>query len=407
MSRPKIEVSPRRIRVPRPASKHVALILQTRMEENTAILKGIAAYERVHGNWHFFLDDQAKSVTNPAWLFHQHWDGVICRHRITLVLEECRRRGVPCVDLDDSSRQIKGAPKIRPDNRGVGHVGAEHFLDRGFRNLAFCGFSSEDWSHERLAGFAEAIETVGLQCSVLETTYTHELTPDWDHSEQLRIMEWIHQLPRPVGIMACNDMRALQVIAAAHELGLRIPDEVAILGANNESVRAELSNPPLSSVPLHAHEWGMQAARMLHGMMEGKQPELMDSFVEPMSVVVRRSTDALAIDDPTIVKALRIIAEEACRGLRVDDLAHRVNVSRSLLERRFRKCLRRSPQEEIRHVKINRTRKYLAETDKTLSEIAELTGFEHPEYLSVMFKRLTGESPREFRRRQQSRLFES
>lgn len=387
---------------PRPRrSKQVALVLQTRMEDNIGILRGIAAYERVHGDWNFFLDDQAMSVSNPAWLFRKQWDGVICRHRFPTILHECRRQDIPCVDLEDSERVVELVPKIRPDNRAVGHVGAEHFLDRGFSRLAFCGFSSESWAKERREGFREAIETVGLHCHLLETPYPHELTPAWDLSEQVRMRAWIEKLPRPVGIMASNDLRALQVISATHELGLRIPDEVAVLGANNDSVRAELAHPPLSSVPLNTHEWGMAAARLLHERMEGRMATV-ETFIEPLAVVVRRSTDALAIEDPAIAKALKIIHEEACGTLRVDDLTKRVNVSRSLLERRFRKFLRRSPQEEIRNVKISRTRALLIETDKTLAEIAELTGFEHPEYLSVMFKRITGESPRDFRQRHHS-----
>lgn len=383
---------------PRP-TKHVALILQTRLEENIGIFKGIAAFERAHCDWNFFLDDQAMSVTNPAWLFRKQWDGVICRHRFPMILEECSRRKVPCVDLDDSSRKVLGVPKIRPDNRAVGHVGAEHFLDKGYTHLAFCGFHTEDWSKERRTGFVEAIETVGLRCHLHETAYSHELTPDWDLTEQDQIRNWLQKLPQPVAIMTCNDLRALQVINAAHDLGLRIPDEVAVLGANNETVRAEMSHPPLSSVPLNAFEWGQTAARLLHDQIEGNSVPTADTFIEPLSVVVRRSTDALAIEDPAIVKALRIIQDEACLSLRVDDLAKRVNVSRSLLERRFRKFLRRSPQEEIRNVKINRTRQFLLESNLTLAEIAERTGFEHPEYLSVMFKRLTGESPRDFRQR--------
>lgn len=380
--------------------KQVALILQTRLEENIGICKGIAAFEREQCDWNFFLDDQAMSVTNPAWLFRKKWDGVICRHRFSMILEECRRRGVPCVDLDDSNHRLSDVPKIRPDNRVVGHVGAEHFLDRGFTHFGYCGFSSEDWSNERREGFREALQAVKLPCQILETVYSHELTPDWDLAEQERIRQWLRKLPRPIAIMACNDLRALQVIAAIHDLGLRIPDEVAVLGANNETVRAEMSHPPLSSVPLNAFEWGRTAAKLLHQQMERTGEEVpRETFIEPASVVVRRSTDALAIEDPAIVKALRIIHQEGCGGLRVDDLARRVSVSRSLLERRFRKFLRRSPQEEIRNVKINRTRQLLLETDKTLAEIADLTGFEHPEYLSVMFKRLTGESPRDFRQR--------
>lgn len=370
----------------------------TRMEENVSILKGIAAYERVHADWEFFLDDQAMSVQDPKWLFRNQWDGIICRHPLPTVLEEARLRGIPCVDLEDIPRVIPGIPKVRPDNRAVGHAGAEHFLDRGFKHLAFCGFNNEDWATERRAGFAEALSLVGRNCAIFETAQSAQLTPDWDLAEQKRIRDWIEGLPRPLGIMACNDLRALQVISAVHDLGCRVPDEIAVLGANNESVRAELAHPPLSSVPLNTSEWGFHGARLLHALLEGREVEPL-VFVEPLQVAVRRSTDALAIEDASVVKALELINEEACANIRVEDIAQRLNVSRSLLERRFRKFLRRTPQDEIRQTKMRRAKELLIETDKTLAEIAELTGFEHPEYFSVMFKRLVGENPRDFRQR--------
>ncbi|MDP0499819.1 MAG: DNA-binding transcriptional regulator [Verrucomicrobiota bacterium JB022] len=380
------------------STKNVALILQTRMEENIGILNGIAAYERENADWNFFLDDQSMSVSNHAWLFRREWDGVICRHRSSSLLEECVRRGIPCVDLDDSPILLPGVPKLRPDNLAVGHVAAEHFIERGFKRFAFCGFGNETWSCERRRGFMEAVQAVGCECSVLETIYTQQLTPDWDIAEQERIGAWVKELEHPLALMACNDLRALQVIAAVHQVGLSIPDEVAVLGSNNESVRANLSHPPLSSVPINAADWGYRAAQALHGLFDGK-PVAAETFIDPGAVVVRRSTDILAVEDPAIVEALRIIQSEATGPLRVEDLARRVNLSRSLLERRFRKFLRRSPQEEIRNVKINKAKQLLLDTDMTLAEIAEAIGFEHPEYLSVMFKRLTSESPRDFRQR--------
>lgn len=383
--------------------KQVALILQTRMQENIGILEGIAAYERINCDWIFFLDDQAMSVRDPQWLFRKDWDGVICRHLDPIVLRECEKRGIPCVDLEDIAHDDVAAPKVKPDNRAVGHVGAEHLLDRGYQHFGFCGYANESWSIDRRSGFVEAIEAVKLECELLETDYIKVLTPEWDLHEQEIISEWLKRLPKPVAIMACHDMRALQVIGAATQSGFRIPDEIAVLGSNNETVRAELSHPPLSSVPLNTREWGETAAMLLHRQMTGKSVEPL-TYIEPLPVVVRRSTEALAIEDPVVKKALKIIREEACSYLRVEELAERVNVSRSLLDRLFRKFLRRTPQDEIRQVRINKAKKFLIETDLTLADIAEQTGFDHPEYLSVMFKRMTSETPRDFRARCRQRL---
>ncbi|MEX0323883.1 MAG: XylR family transcriptional regulator [Puniceicoccaceae bacterium] len=376
--------------------RHIALVLPIRLEENVGILRGISNYEREHTDWSFFLDDQAKSVADPSWLFRRHWDGVICRHLDPRLLKECIKRKVPCVDLEDTPVYFDGVPKIRPDNYALGNLAGEHFIDRGFKHFGYCGFSSENWSVERRKGMCEAVEEVGHECSIMDTVYSHELDPGWDIREQTIIQKWIEGLPKPVAIMACNDMRALQVMEAVHTAGFKIPEDVAVIGSNNETCRVRLAHPALSSIPMNLEEWGYLGAKALDLVMEGKEAEK-EVFIEPLPVIVRRSTEVLAVEDPVVSKALQIIHEEACEMLRVEELSKRVSVSRSVLERRFRKFLRKSPQEEIRSVKIAEAKKLLIETDKPLVEIAELIGFEHPEYLSVMFKRLTGEPPSEFR----------
>jgi len=378
--------------------KQIALILQTRLVDNIPILKGIASYAHRHCNWHFFLDDQAMSVSDPAWLFRRDWDGVICRNRVKQVLAECVRRGIPCVDLDDSVGRVNEVPSVRPDNRAVGAAGARYLLAKGYRNLAFCGHSSELWSMDRRHGFVDVAKEEGYRCEVFETTYFQKLTPDWDISETAAIARWLQRMPRPLAVMACNDMRALQIIQAAKDLNLQVPQDVAVLGANNESVRAEIAHPSLSSIPLDNLNWGELAANNLHQLLSGK-PVAPVSFIHPLDVVVRQSTDSAAVDDPVVIDAMNIIQEEAVNNLRVEALAARLGVSRSMLERRFRRIFRRSPQEMIRQARILKVKDLLLNTKLTLAQIAEQTGFDHPEYLTVLFKRITGETPRSFRQK--------
>jgi len=379
-------------------AKQIALILQTRLEDNIGILKGIAAYARKNCNWHFFLDDQAMSVSDPSWLFRREWDGVICRNRVKQVLAECVRRRIPCVDLDDAVSRVPEVPNVRPDNRSVGSAGARYLLAKGYRNLAFCGHSSELWSTERRQGFVEAIKAEACRCEVFETTYFQKLTPDWDISETAAIAQWLGRMPRPLAVMACNDMRALQVIQAAKDIKLKVPEDIAVLGANNESVRAEISHPTLSSIPMDNSHWGELAAQQLHLLFDKKESNPV-TYIHPLDVVVRQSTDTAAVDDPVVVKAMRIIQEQAVSNLRVEALAEQLKVSRSMLERRFRRCFRRSPQEMIRQTRILEVKDLLLNSNQTLASIAQQTGFEHPEYLTVLFKRITGETPRSFRQK--------
>lgn len=377
--------------------RRVAIVIRTRFEENQVVLRGIAHYERTHGPWTAFIDDQAFGVDNPSWLFAQPWDGIICGHTNQAFADQCAERGVPLVDLRDSPERYLGVPQIRPDNVIVGHMGAEHLLDKGFRFFGFCGFINTVWAQERRAGFVEAVKLAGHPCEVLETVYPGRMIPDWNSLQEQEIVSWLQRLPRPVAIMACNDLRAIQVICACQQAGIVVPEEVAVLGANNGASRCELCHPPLSSVAINTHRIGMRAAEMLHALMEKRPVPPEVEFVEPLQVAARRSTDVLAIDDPKVALALNFIRENACGGLSVDKVAKKVHVSRSILERRFRRFLGRSPQTEIRHVQIQRAKQLLADTDKSIAEIAELTAFEYPEYLCVVFKRFTGETPRAYR----------
>ena len=376
----------------------IALVFMTRLEENINILNAISKYNRFHEKWSAFVDDQAVAQKNPDWLLSKaKWDGIICKHTAPELFDACIKRKIPVVDLSDDEMVIPGVPKIRPDNPAIGHMGAEHFMERGFRNYAFCGFLDESWATDRKKGFLEALNLLKHKSACFESEWPKASTPGWEEKEERKIAKWVEKLPKPVGIMACNDLRALQVINACRNLGVQIPEEVAVLGANNETIRCELSLPQLSSVPLNAEYYGQKAAQTITSMIRGEQPPTNVEFVDPLEVVTRRSTDFLAIDDPCVFAALSIIKDQACKGITVDEITRMIHVSRSLLERRFRKFLGKSPQAEIRNLQIQRIKELLRETDYTLAHIADLVGFEHPEYMCVVFKKSTNMTPNQYR----------
>jgi LacI family transcriptional regulator len=381
----------------------VLLVFQTRFEECMAMVKGVAQYHRTHQSWVAFLDDEARAETDPRWLRSKHWNGVISRHTTPALVDACARLALPLVDLNDTP-PFPGVPKIRPDNVALGHLGAEHFVERGHRSFAFCGFKNDGWACERRDGFVEALRLAGHACEIFDVEYPGDLTPFWDVKQTAALATWLRGLPRPTAIMACNDLRALQVIAAADAADLRVPEEIAVLGVNNETIRCELANPPLSSVATDAFQSGYQSAELLAHLMRGGKPDSMERRIEPRGVVVRPSSDILAIKDKNVAAALSHIREHACQGLSVTDLLRRAAASRSQLERKFRRLLGRTPQAEIRRVQLEKVKQLLLETDFPLKRIAELTGFEHVEYLCVVYKRVTGESPGAFRRRHAAQL---
>ena len=365
------------------------------------MLRSLAKFKRYHVDWQVFVDDQARGAANPDWLLDQGWDGIICKEHSDSLFAMATARGIACVDLADDDTVRPGCPKIRPNNPAIGHLGAEHFLEKGFKHFAFCGFRNELWSSERRGGFVEALGLAGKRCGVFETDYPGASQPSWEFAEEDEMAKWLNTLPKPVAIMACNDLRGLHVVNACLLAGLRLPEEVAVLGANNESARCELSTPSLSSIPVDVSEYARLAGQALDEMMREGLPrrERAPVLIDPLDVVTRRSTDILAVEDAAVAAALNLIRENSCNGITVEQVAKSVHISRSLLEKRFRQYVGRSPQVEIRNAQVCRIKELLSETEYSLAQIAEMTGFEHPEYMSVVFKRLTDMTPSHFRRR--------
>jgi LacI family transcriptional regulator len=374
----------------------VLLIFLTRFEESMAMLKGIAHYERTHHLWTAYHDDMAVSETDPRWIRSKKWHGVISRHTTPELAAACTELRIPLVDLNDVE-PFPGIPKIRPDNIGLGHLGAEHFIERGYQKFGFAGWGNTLWARERRDGFMEAVRLAERECSVYEVDYPGDATPFWEEEQIGKLSGWLKGLPKPIGIMACVDLHAQQLISAAHAAGLLVPEEVAVLGANNDTIRCELADPALSSVAPNAFQSGYRAAALLGDLLAGIKPESYDQRVEPLGVVTRHSTDVLAVEDRNVAAALSFIRERACNGITVNQVVEHAHASRSQMERKFRECIGRSPQSEIRRVQLRKIRQLLLETDFPLKRIAELTGFEHMEYMCVLFKRVTGVSPGTYR----------
>lgn len=384
---------PKRVRqLPR-----VALIIETSAAYGRRILGGVARYLRSHRPWSIFLEQHELGSRPPAWLASGKWDGILSRPTDPELAAVFRHMRVPVVDLNDLHAGL-GLPWVGSDHPAVGRLGAMHLLERGHRHFAFAGFSGELWAAQRRDGFRTTIAAHGYSIAVFESHWRGDAAPRWDEDLQ-KIERWLSQLPTPLALMTCNDVRGLHVLDACNRLGLLVPEQVAVVGVDNEDILCDLSNPPLSSVAPDPERIGYVAAETLDGLMSGKHPRQPRISVEPIRVVSRRSTEALAVEDQVVMAAMRFIRERAVLGCRVTDVARHVRVSRSVLERRFRRHLKRSPQAEIRLMQLDRVKHLLTETDFTLEQIAAACGFEHPEYLSVLFKRTTGLPPGQYRRK--------
>jgi len=379
--------------------RHVALIVETSVVYGRQILRGIAQYQRTHQRWSVYLEERELNSPPPDWLSTWTGDGVICRSTTPEWAKNFRRRRIPVVDLNDRHLQLK-LPRVASDMQQIGQMGALHLLERGFQQLAFCGFSNEVWSEQRREGFIAAANGRVAPEAVYESPWHHLRSRPWQ-AERDRIAAWLQKLPRPIGIMACNDARGQHVLDACAQIKARVPDEIAVLGVDNAETFCELCDPPLSSIAPNPERIGYEAAALLDRLMAGADSSAEHLLIPAREVVTRQSTDVYAVSDPLVLSAVRFIREHALEGISIAHVIRQAHCSRSTLERRFREHLGHSPQDEMRSVVLRRIKQLLIETDWTLARISAAVSIAHVEYLSVFFKRETGESPTDFRRRHQ------
>ncbi len=375
--------------------RRVALIIETSSIYGRELLSGIVRFMRMHDDWSVFLEQRDLSKKPPAWIANWNGDGIISRATTPQLLTAVAATGVPLVELTDR-QDGSTLPRVRSNDAAIGRMAAEHLFERGFQRFGYCGFQDEAWSKRREEAFVDAVQSAGWSCDVYNSAWYGKAARTWE-AEQIRLVDWLQKFPRPFGIMTCNDLRGQHVLDACSTIELAVPEEAAVIGVDNDELLCRICAPPLSSVIPNAEGVGYRAAELLAELMDGGTTIQAEHLLEPLGVATRQSTDVVAIDAPEIAAAVRYIRENACRGISVDEVTANVDVSRSTLERQLRKYLGRSPQEEIRFVQVKRAKELLLTTDLTVENMAVLCGFEHSEYLHVVFKRVTGLTPGQFR----------
>lgn len=385
----------------------VILLIESSRAYGRGCLQGIAAYVRLRGPWSCIHLERGLAEVVPTWMERLPADGIIARIENAALVRFLRHRRLPTVDLRGRFN-IPGVATFDSDHDAIARLAVEHFLERGFRHIGFCGFAGLDFSDRRRDALILRLAKHELVPLIYEAT-------DVPHSASTVSLEsagsrhlkelaaWLKRLAKPVGILACNDNRGRQVLDACAAAELAVPEQVAVVGVDNDEVLCDLADPPLSSVQPDAMRIGFEGAAALDRMIRSGKPALRRvRLVSPRRLVVRRSSDVLAVNDPVVSSALKIIQREACGGLNVERLLDQMTISRATLERRFERFLGRSPKDEILRLRLDRVRELLAESEDTLARIADATGFSSVAHLSVAFKHATAISPGEFRRRHQS-----
>lgn len=371
----------------------VALLVETSNAYARGLLRGIVSYIREHRQWSLYLSEHNRGDQPPGWLARWNGHGIIARIENHAIAQGLRGLAVPIVDVS-AARLIPALPWFETDDGAIAHLAAEHLLERGFRHFGYAGDDRFNWSKWRCEHFQNSIRAAGRDCSVYRPS--REFPVD-DAGQIDDLAAWIRSLSKPVGVMACYDLRGQQVLDACRRMAIAVPDEVAVIGVDNDDMLCELSDPPLSSVIPNTHRTGYEAARLLDELMSGKRVKGEAHLIPPLGIATRQSTDALAIHDRNVARAIHFIRQHACDGIKVQDVLKAVPHSRRLLESRFRKLLGRTPHEEILRVKLNRVKQLLTDTSLSLEQVAERAGFPHVEYLSFAFHREVGMPPSRFR----------
>ncbi len=383
----------------------VALLVETSLGYGRAFLRGVIRYAKLHGPWAFYLQPGDLRQLLPKM---EDWGGtgIIARIETPEVAKAVLAARLPTIALDLNQEQL--APEnplsrlseVCPDSHKAGAMAAEHLMERGFRHFAFVGvWGDVPWSIRRGEGFAERLDEAGLSCTRFPMPRA-ERDRRWGR-EQAILGQWLRELPKPLGILACDDDRGRQVLEACRAAGLLVPEDVAVVGVDNDELLCELSDPTLSSVSLNSEQAGYDAAALLHSLMSRRIRKPQRILVEPSRVVTRRSTDVHATEDRDLAKAVRFIQDNIVHPIGVEDVVEHVDCSRRALELRFRRLLGRSVNMEIQLIRIERAKYLLAETDLSVAGIAEALGFGSSNYMIRLFHHKVGQSPAEYRDRLQ------
>lgn len=379
----------------------IALVMPTVAFYNRALIDGIAAYSREHGPWRLVLQADTEHDCVEPWVVGWRPDGVLARITGARMAERLRHLGVPVVDLLEESGD-SGIPRIVCDDREVVHRAVNHLLDRHFRHFAYVGRDDVYFSQQRRGCFREYLhwlQHASTRTGAPQFTFADILLP-WRSMPHLQVelVDWLRALPKPVGVVACNDVWGAQVLRVCNEFDLHVPDEIAVVGIDDDPAICQMCTPSLSSIGVNARTIGYRAAAMLHGMVARGDSPPPETFVEPGTVLARASTDTLAVTNAGVAAAIRYLRAHACERLTIEQVAAKLGVSRRTLERSFTHHIGHSPAVEITRARLERARELLIATDLPLADVARRTGFFHAETLHRVFKKQFRVTPGDYRR---------
>lgn len=374
----------------------VAVLVETSTNWGRQVVTGILHYDREHGPWHLFVEpwgmEEFLSVP-PGW----HGDGIIARVNNPRMAAELGKLNCPLVNVSGIELPGDNVPRVTTDLQESGRLAAEYFLERGYRHCGYFSLLGLSYVAAHQAAFASTLQAAGAECSVYSVRPSHGAEPNWNLS-LAHLAEWLRGLPKPIGVLSWNASGSREILYAAQEAGLLVPEEVAVLSGTDDDLFCKAARIPLSGIRPPAVQIGFHAATLLDRLMRGKPVPKRPLLLPPLGITSRQSTDTLAIQDPALLKAMRFIRANATRNVRVSEVVRHAGLSRRMLEVKFASQLQRSPAQEIRRAHLEQARELLEQTDLPIPEVAESSGFGSPERLAVVFRKELGQSPLRYRK---------
>ncbi|MDX2050915.1 MAG: substrate-binding domain-containing protein [Polyangiaceae bacterium] len=357
------------------------------------LLRGIGAYARPHKTWTF--DHAFPTLAGVRGLLAQRPRGVIIRTADAELLKLLRQATVRVVNISNQPK-VPGVAQVSNDNRAIGAMAAEHLLRRGHTRFAYYALLPARVD-ERLRGFQEHLRLADRDCDVF-LGGPDDVEPEALEAYERELNLWLQKLVLPVAIFCDGDRFAWMITERCRRLGLRVPEQVAILGVDNVASMCALADPPLSSVQTASERIGYEAAQALEQMLSDKVPNSLSIQVPPVRVAGRRSTDGVTVEDPWVHAALEHMRSHLIDTQGIDWLSDKIGCSRRTLERRFRESLGYSPADAWARFRLEEAERLLADTELSLTAVAERCGFHVPKQMASVFRRMLGYGPRDFRK---------
>ncbi len=349
---------------------------------------GVLQYGGTHGRWVF------RGSTDPQALHEWGCQGIIAMVARLDLYEPVVRAGCPVVNVSNRLART-GLPTVHADDVAVGRTAAEHLLGLGLRHYAFVGPINCHFSTQRGEGYTAALLEANHHPHLLDRSrlrHPHRL-----RERDAMMQKWLADLPRPVGIFCAEDSTAERLLNVCLEQEIRVPDEVAVLGVNNDTLLCESLYPPLSSINVPFEKIGFEAARLLDSLLQGERPPDHPILLQPGSVAARRSTQLLAPEDPLVARALSLMHDRHHEELNIQDIAEYMHVSRRQLEQLFARVLGTTPANHLEKIRMDHVKRLLAESDLAMPDIAEACGYRNQTRMGVAFRRTQGMAPTAYR----------